>query len=210
MTSIEVRVESNAREAGAWIHRIRRQALPYATAVSLTKCARPVGAELGASIATYFKQRSKGLARAFTEKRAEKSDWPRPQAIVHLREWAEFMADHATGAERRPEKGARRMAVPTSLVKRTTTGRVRATQKPRRLRDKKGTVIREVGASTVIQIARGRRAKTKAGIFYTLHRRVKIKEVWPVERIAQEKFASIYPRIFRRELHQEVQKRRGR
>lgn len=204
MGSVDVKVTSDAGQVRDRLHSLRMRQLPFATAKSLTLAARPVAAELGASIGHHFKQRSRGLSRSWTFDRANKSDWPEPRAVLHLRSWAEFMADHALGATRRAERGASRMAVPTSLVRRTTTGRVRKSQKPTRLRNKKGTTVRRVGGSTVIQVKRGARAKVKAGIFYTLHRRVKIDQTWPVDRIAKAKLREVYRPIFRRELARAV------
>lgn len=200
MGSVEVKVTSTAGPVRARLRSLRRRQLPFATAKALTRSAKPVASELGSSIGDHFRQRSRGLSRAWTFDRANKSDWPRPVAVVHLRPWAEFMADHALGKVRRARRGGSRMAVPTSLVRRTKTGRVRKSQKPTRLREKKGTVVRRQGGSTVIQVKRGARAKVRAGIFYTLHSNVRIRKVWPVDAIAARKFRAVYRPIFRAEL----------
>lgn len=208
MAGLEVQIRSTAAKASERIRRLRLQQLPFSTAAALTKSAPPVTRALGLSIGQTFKQRSRGLSRAWTFDRALKSDWPTPRATLYLRRWAEFMADHATGGIRKAERGASRMAVPTSLVRRTSTGRVRKADKPRRLREKEGTVVRREGASTVIQIKRKDREKTRASIFYTLHSRVRIRKVWAVRDVAAREFGRVYPATFRAELERNVARAR--
>lgn len=196
MGTIKITVESSAAATSSWIRHIRKQQLPFATAVALTKSGNHVARESGAAIGDHFTVRKKMLRRSLVSTRANKKDWPKVQAIVHLKEWAEFMADHVTGETRRPQGGASRMAVPTSLVKRTRSGKVYKTHSPRHLRDKKGTTVTGINGTTVIKIRRGPRAKKRAGIFWTLHSRVKIKADWPVEDDASKSFSRHYRREF--------------
>jgi len=200
MSKFEIMVASTAEKVGSQLHALRKKQMPFATAAALTKTARHVSTDTGAAIGDHFKVRNKGLRKSFTFKRAEKKDWPKPRAIVHLKQRSEFMADHASGATRKSRDGSSRLAVPTTLVRRTATGRITKSKKPRAIRNRKKAVVEDVNGTTILRVRKGKRAKNQAGIFYTLHSRIKIRRTWPVEGDASTSFARRYPLEFDRAL----------
>jgi hypothetical protein len=190
--SFHVKVTTNASEVAAALGHFRRDQLPFATAVALTRTAESARDELRGTLGRYFKIRSKRVARGITFNPARKGDWPRQRAVVGTRD--EFMADHALGRQRKGR--GHRIAVPTRFVesKRTSTGKI-----PKRLKPgpviAAGGAIRE-GLDPRVERKLSRRSRPKIKITQTLHRRVKIPRHWPFVQVATFAARRTYRRHF--------------
>ena len=176
--SFSVQVESNLDDTSRWVRALATKELPFATAAALSDTARAATERLQDSLSETFTLRNRGLRRGIRWKRAEKRDWPRPYALVYVAPWAGFLALHATGGIKRPVRGAKTVAVPTSRVRRTSSGRVRKSDRP-------GTIMRratgEIGTirrTLVVRIRGGRRLSKRVGVYYTLKSQVMIKPKW--------------------------------
>ena len=178
--SFSVQVESNLDDASRWVRALATRELPFATAAALSDTARAATERLQDSLAETFTLRNRGLRRGIRWKRAEKRDWPRPYALVYVTPWAGFLALQATGGVKRPGRGAKTVAVPTSRVQRTSSGRVRKSDRPRQLlRRPTGDVVQS-DRSLVIRIMKGRRVGRREGDYYTLHKGVRLRPIWRV------------------------------
>ena len=200
-------VRTNAEGVAGRLRHLALSQLPFATAQALSDSARDLAPVAGATMEDAFDLRARSMTRiAFTSQRARKVDWPRPQAIVHLRPRFAFLEDHAVGKTRKA--GAHRIAVRTSLVRRTKTGKVRQRHKPRSIRDQKRGSVGRVGGSDVVRLAKGGRARIRAGIFYTLHKQVRIRPTWEPQDAVQQGFEAVFPMHFHRRLSRAIATRR--
>ncbi|MEK7766078.1 MAG: hypothetical protein AAB368_07545, partial [bacterium] len=204
----------NAAELAEALSAFAARQLPFATAVSLTRLAQGAQDELRKTLPSFFKVRGPRVGRGVTINRAEKRDWPRCKAEVGTRD--EFMARQVTGGEKRPEKGAARVAIPTRFVasQRTSAGAIPARLKPRVVRSRKGAwVTRETGSAQLflaVGQAKGVQARLRNAVLFLLRTRAKIRPRWPFVRVAGEKARKDYRAIFARELTAAAKSARAR
>lgn len=160
--------------------------LPFALAAALTDTAREARDVARERLGSHFKLRNRALVQAIHYLPASKRDKP-PKAEVVIRPWAEFLAQHAIGAQRRPQRRA--IAIPTRIVRRTASGRVPSSLKPRALGQRKGFDPREFEERARVVVHR----PGKLGIFYLLRHGVRIRATWPlvaeVHRAVRDRFA---------------------
>lgn len=149
-----------------------RQA-PFAIAATLTELAKGASVRVQRQLPKSFKVRNRGLKRAITYEGARKNDNP-PTSYVGVRQWAAFLRLQALGGTKRGKRG-HRIAVPTRLVKRTRSGRVRKADRPRTLRQHKALREDELDKGRIRVVRRS----AKRSIFFTLTSSVKIKARWP-------------------------------
>ncbi len=157
-----------------------------------------------------FTIRSRGLLRAVVSTRSTKRDRPL-EVTVGVRDDAKlgagFLADHVTGARRRA-RGGHRVAVPTSAIKRTGTGKIPKGKRPRNVLRKPKGFLEEDRRPPVIGERRGRGGRGKPSILFTLHDFVRIREVWAFERISRRAFDKRFPEAFRAEFLKAITTRR--
>lgn len=196
MAGIEVTVESNVlRPGGSRIFRaLQAQQLPFATAVSFTKTARFVQTAVQRDLYQRMTIRSPRVPKGIRATRAEKRDWPNVHAAVGSLD--DFMAQHATGAIKRA-RGASKVLVPTRAIKRTSTGRIRASQRPANLRAQGRTYVDD-GYVTLRPKAKGRQPRLRKLFLQVASAR--IPKSWPLDRVAAREAGRVYGPIFRREL----------
>ncbi len=207
--SFAIKAKSNALPLSREIRRAARDQMPFAVARALTLAGNDVARDVGARIERHMTVRSKGLKRALQSTRAQKRDWPRTQAVVHLRTWAEFLAIHVEGGIKRPQKGARNVAVPTRLVRHTKKGKVTKRHKPRQLIDAGGKFAAIGGESVVFRPATKRGKGKRVGIYYTLHRRVRIRATWRARADAANSVRRTYSGHLRASLDRALASRRA-
>ena len=184
--------------------RISKRQLPFATAAALTDTAKQAQDVVQGNLGRHFKLRNKGLKKAIAVKPADKRQ-ARIHSIVGVRPWAKFLRLHALGGRKKSEKG-HRVAIPTRIVQRTATGRIRKAQKPRRLRQRKGLSKRELAELQRIAVRGKRNAGVRitakgtstGGIFYLLRRSVRIRRTWPFQAEVVRTASANYLRNFRR------------
>lgn len=195
--SLDVVVSSNAPELRRVFREMARTQIPFATAVALTKLAQ-LGRDAGRTrLEAEFKVRSKRVPRGLSIERAEKRDWPNPKAIVGHRD--EFMLLHETGGFKKPQKGARRIAIPTRVVKRTTTGRIVKRHKPASLGSKLEERPGRFGAKR-LELTSRRARKDRRRILFLLRRRVRIEPRFRLRATVNGVAAAQYGPIFTRAL----------
>ena len=191
-----IEIDHNGPQVQRWLTELERKQIPFATAVALTRTARDVVEEEMKQLPQRFTIRKKSMIRrAIKSIRAEKRDWPMPSATVYVPEAFKFLADHEGGATRKGMAG-HRVAVPTRLVKRTASGRVRKAQKPGAIRRRKTGYVDEEQQ----QIRQRTTKKRRVGIFYLLRNKVQIQDRWGFAKIAESVADANYAEHFQREL----------
>lgn len=174
----QVAIRTNAADVVRFLRADLRRQLPFAIAFSLTKVAQDAQAEIRSKTDQAFKVRAKRRMRtAVAIHTASKRDHPRIRSRVGVRD--EFLVPHIRGGIKRPAKGARKLAIPTRIVTRTrtSTGKIRASMKPRKLFDT-GTA-----RATPDQIRRkrwrsGRLKRLGDAVLYLRRRRARIRKRW--------------------------------
>lgn len=178
--------ELELRVDGSAVARVRRSLelfatdqLPFALAAALTDTAREARDFARERLGSHFKLHNRQLGQAVHYLPASKRAHPIEAAVV-VRPWAGFLAEHAIGKVRRPARRA--IAVPTRIVRRTSTGRVPASLKPRALGARKG--FDPVAYRDLARIVVHRPGKL--GLFFFLKHSVKIRKDWPLrEEVAE-------------------------
>lgn len=180
--------------------------LPFALAAALSDTARTARDEVRERLPKFFTIRNRGVRSAIEYKSANKRD-PEPAALVHTQEWAGFLTLHAIGGTKRA-RGSR-VAVPTSIVKRTASGRVPKRFQPRPLRGRRG--LQESALPGGRLIVRGVRSVPRGlSIFYHLVRGAKIRKSWPLEDEVARVVARDMRSNFERRFDQALATRRAR
>lgn len=196
----QVRVDT--RELAAFSKRLEAWAdrqLPFATAAALTDTARSARGVLREGMPRFFKVRNRGVANAVNYKPADKHS-REPTALVHTEPWAEFLTLQVVGGIKRGTHG-NRVAVPTRIVRRTASGRVPKTLKPRPLRRRKGLEEGKLERGQIV--VRGvRTVPDGLSIFYHLVRGARIKARWPFEEEVAAVVARELGRNFEKRLDQ--------
>lgn len=195
---LHVRIEDNSREIAKAFGVLARDQLPFASAVTLTRLAMVGRDRVRQGMPSHFTLRNRRPQRGIQIERAEKRDWPFQKALVGTRD--AFMADHALGRVRRPQR-SRTLAIPTRFVvaQRTTTGKI-----PKRLRPP--SVLRRRGAFVKRRqiMASQRGAKRNLRIFHHLRSAVNIRKRWPMQREVQQIVQARHGVIFRAEMEKAV------
>lgn len=157
---------------------VRKNQVPFAAAVAMTRTAEDALAELKAGVKQRFKIRRSSLIdgkqstlRVIT---ASKKDWPHPWAGIGIVD--QWFARHEEGGVQKPDRGSS-FAVPTRVVaaQRTQGGKI-----PRYLRpgDKiKAETARRVKDLVIGQATRGRPKNSSLQgekVLYLLRRRVRL------------------------------------
>lgn len=172
--------------------------IPFATAFALTKTAQDARDHVREKLGASFRIRNKGLRNGISFLPARKRAKP-IEAFVHLRPWAEFLRYHALGGVKRA-RGSSRLAVPTSRVRRTTSGRIRKAYLPRVLRDRRDLAKLTLRREGQILLT----SKRRAGLYFTLKRSVRIKPRWPyfkqIEQTVARRLAVHFDRALTRAL----------
>jgi|LGVE01.1.fsa_nt_gb hypothetical protein len=141
---------------------------PFARALAATKLAYDARDDLRNELPTEFRLTSKWLQRGITVDKATKT---RPVAMVFSRD--DYMADHVTGAVRKPRKKA--IAVPTKQVRRTGKGKIGKANRPAALLKKRNVFIGDnsAGQPSIMQ-----RVGKRVRVLYGLRPNVSIKKNW--------------------------------
>lgn len=201
--TFKVELKSNARQLSKQLGELARRQLPFATAAALTDTALDARDRLRGTLDRYFTVRAKArMQRGISIQRAEKRHWPRPFALVGSRD--EFMVPHVTGGTKRPQRGAKTVTIPAKWIKRTATGRIPKSIKPRQLREKKGTVVTD---EEIKRRPPGARAKARTRglqVVYLRRRSVKIDDRWPFESLVRLATRTHYPVHFEAQLRDAV------
>lgn len=192
---------------------LRKRQLPFATAVALTRVAQDARDEIRSRMPEHFKIRNKRVLRGVTIERANKKDWPNPAAKVGTVD--DFMREQILGGEKKG-KGGHRVSVPTRLMvaRRTPSGSLRASDKPRQLRQKKDIAVVEDAIVRRFNAKRVQGTKLanlgETGRLFTLVERAQIPKRWPFEREAVASAQATYPEHFEREFGAAVKSARVR
>lgn len=208
MPKPEIAIRVDTREIQAAVRRfksIAQRQYPFAVARALTQTAKDASDAVGRQMGGSFKVRNRGIKRAVTFEAAKKRDTP-PTAFVGTRPWADFLTLHAEGGVRKP-KGAHRIAIPTRIVKRKSSGRVVQRFQPRTLRRRKGFQAEELEQERRIAV-RGKRLRSKLGIYFLVRRRVKIRKRWKFREQVQKSAALTFPGRFKASLRKAIESAR--
>lgn len=193
--SIELDIEVEMAAALDGLDAVARKQIPFAMSRTLTLLAQEAVSKKRSKMPSIFKIRSKRVVKGISMLRAEKSDWPLMEATVGSKDY--FMVLQETGGAKRAEKG-KHVAIPSKAVRRTTTGRVRASHKPKAILGKKTGSIGSGAGGLVI-----RRKPTKRNplsTMFLLRRRALVKPALGLLDTTEKVVESQYSRVFGREL----------
>jgi hypothetical protein len=194
-------IESNAPELVKAFGDIVNRQVPFAVAVALTRVAQDSRDEILGTLGEKFTLRNKRVRRGIQIQRAEKRDWPDSFALVGSRD--EFMVKHETGEDKKAEKGASRVAVPTRAVTLTSSGKVPKRQKPRTIRGKPNHFISD-DQTLFIRTKPKATTEGKAVPMFFLREKVEIDPVFGFEEQARTTTRRTYAAHFTRELEAAV------
>lgn len=165
--------------------------MPFAVALGLTRTAKKAQLAVQKSMAAEFSVRRKGLKNAIAVDNARKQDFPKAKARMGIRDDekfdASFLADHVTGAVRRP-KGHRHLVIPTSAVRRTTSGKLKKRDQPREILSKESGFKSE----GTIRRRAGKRAKDRRSIVHLLREKARYPKRWSYGEVAEREVARRY------------------
>ena len=211
--SLTIRVKSTAPDLARAFGDLARRQLPYATAVALTRTASDARDAFQARVGAIFQARSKAFQKGASTRqgvstyvRAEKRDWPHTHALIGIKPWAGFLVLHEKGGLKRPQRGARHLAIPIiGPIKRTSTGKIPAPKKPRRVRSEGGYV-----AGATIRKRQGRGRNRKSVALYILKAKARIRPILKLEGTVRRTAERRYPGHFRREFEVAIESARAR
>lgn len=190
MPKLRSAITTNADEVSRAFLFLKRDQVPFATAVALTRVAQQARLAVQAQMGQTFKLRNPRVVKGVRINAAKKRDRPIRSEVGIL---DQFMADHALGVIRKATK-ARRLAIPTKFAasKRTRGGKIRASMKPRRVLSRKGARVEGEGNRATILRGRGRGGGGKLLRMFLLRSRVKIAKSWPFQQQVLRKAQANY------------------
>lgn len=190
---IGLRFRTNFRELEEWLGQLATKQVPFATAKALTRTAQDARDAVRDELPKRFQIRSGWVAGGIRIVPASKSDWPRAVAWVGSRD--PFMELQETGGVKRPAKGARNLAIPTSATtsKRTSGGRIPAARKPRALLEKRGVYV----SGKAIRRRKGRRSSSSSETLYLLRPAATLKARFGFQDTVEKTVARVYAPRFR-------------
>lgn len=168
MTNDTFNIDFDATALVEQLNSLQVREWPFARAMAATKLAYDARDDLREELPAKFRLTSKWLQRGITVDKATKS---RPVAMVFSRD--EYMADHVTGALRKPRKKA--IAVPTKQVKRTGKGKIGKANRPAALLAKRNVFIKSRSDDLSFIV---RRTGKALRVLYKLQPQVGIKKTW--------------------------------
>jgi len=181
--TFHVKVQTNTPWVRLAISDVARRQMPFAMAHALTMTAGFARDDVRDNVVRKFTIRNQSLLRSakggFLAQRAEKKDWPNPQAAVFTR--MNFWKLHETGGQKRPERGAKRVAIPTKFTIRKgrrggggkKAGSMKPSFKPKAIRKRKTARIE--GDELRAKVTSGNARRLRFPIFYLLKPSVRIK-----------------------------------
>lgn len=181
-----------AKTTEAWA----RDQLPFATAAALTDTAKAAAAHVRDGLTEHFTVRNLGFRNAVQYQAADKRARP-IMAKVGTAEWAEFLTLHALGGVKRA-RGGHRVAVPTTAVKRTASGRIPKRLKPRTLRESKRLARGVLERRGLIALEIGKKLR----VFFTLVDAARIRKRWPLGEEVSETVGARLGEFFAKRLAQ--------
>lgn len=195
---LAITVKTNADQVARTLRTIGRRQLPFAAAAALSRTANRARDAVRKNMDRSFTVRSSRVRTGVRSHPASKRDWPHSTAYVGVLD--DWLAIHATGGIKKPERG-RYLAIRTKAVRLTKSGRVRASQRPRRITARPGGRIHGSSGEGRITLTnrRAQGAAKKGGItFFNLRRRAKIRKSWPFVREVRAVVVRTFPREFHR------------
>ncbi len=203
---MNIQILSNAKQVNKALTSLAYKQLPFATAVALTKTAAQSARIAKEDMGHRFQLRNKWTQKGVQIERAEKRDWPNIQAAVGIDRKRAYIADHEEGRIRRGQRG-HRLAVPSSNVRRTKTGKIPKAKTVRAIREKGGFIPK--GSRTVF-IRRGRGRKRRMLPLHYLGPSIRIKRGLGFVRVVTQEVQRRYHRTFKRELDKAVASAKAR
>lgn len=181
-----------AKTTDAWA----RDQLPFATAAALTDTAKAATAHVRDGLAEHFTVRNLGFRNAVQYQAADKRAHP-IEARVGTAEWASFLTLQALGGTKKAI-GGHRVAVPTSAIKRTASGRIPKRLKPRVLRQSKRLAVGVLEKRGLIALQAGRTLR----VLFTLVASARIPKRWPLGEEVSDTVAARLGEFFAKRLAQ--------
>lgn len=208
--TLDVSIESNARQIASIIGGLAHDQIPYATARALTDLAftgmRAAKSDLEKSLTI----RNRFSQAGIQVNKADKRDKP-ITAEVGIEERRAYLIDHILGRTRKPKESPFQAIPQTDVVKRTKTGKIRGRQRPKAMLDRVDTNSRR-SAYTYRLMKRGdaeallrwEKGRDEPVVVYWFEKSVKIDREFKMDEVVQDAVAGDYERTFIRRLEQAV------
>jgi len=209
MAEFDVTITTAMRELGVQLDRVIAKQLPFATALAMTRSARDARDQARKDHAKRFaRARAKGFAKfSIRATRAEKRDWPNVTASVGSIH--DFMVRQETGGTKRAT-GSGEIAIPTSLIRRTTRGSVSKAQRPSKVLKRKAvTRLSTAKGHSIVRKPSKRARSGHLSLLYLQRKSVTVKEAKPtLHESIQKGFAKAYKRRFPAALNESIKTRK--
>lgn len=203
---VVIKLETNASDVSRAFGHLAYREVPYATARALNATAGDVRDAGRAEMRRVFTIRSQRVPQAVRLQNARKQDRPIRAYVGLLSPEDAFLAPHALGAWKKPRPGARRLAIPTALVKRGGSGKVPLRQKPGSLLSpqgkRRGYFVPEDERTIEQRPPNGKRSlrlrQLGTATWYLLRARAYIRKDWDLETVARREAGRVYQPHFNR------------
>lgn len=194
---VGIRVRTNFAEAIDWLNMMATRQVPFATAKALTMTARDVRDTVRSDLPQHFHLRGPGLANGLRIVSASKADWPHCKAQAGS--ILDFMELQETGGTKRPQKGAKNIAIPTKATdnRRSSGGRLPVKAKPRALLDMKSVFVGDHVIRKRLRKVGGKQRGTPTLALFLLRRETTIKPRFEFRKTAEGVVGKVYAKNFR-------------
>ena len=186
-----IEITVNTRQFTRWLTDVERRQVPFATAQALTATAFAVRRQVvERTFPAAFKLRNRRFPRVAI--RVAKATKRSLSASVFDRLGRDYLKLHATGGTKRPRGG--RLAVPTTRIRRTKSGRIPKGQTPTAVRGRKNAVVAPVNGG---KQGIWRRRRGRLELLYTLQPSARIRKRLRFFEDANAVVTRQFPRRFR-------------
>lgn len=202
---VQISIRTTARDLARALGDLTAREIPFVSAVTLTRVAQRAASYQRSAMQRSFDVRSQRVLKGIRIRSASKRDWPNQSAQVGTLD--EFIAQHELGGEKRPRKGAKRIAVPVrQVVPKGAGGGITRAKRPRALRQ--AGKVTEVEQALRGRKGRGKKAPLRA--FYWLRPSVRLKPRLGMRSNVRHVLEREHDRIFAHELDRAMRKTAAR
>jgi len=189
---VQLKVKIQTKGVLKFLERLHRKQLPFATASTLNETIFAVRKQIVGSTwnQAFDVKNTRAATAAFRIRKASKR---RLAASIYDRLGRSSLALHASGGTKRPRGG--RLAIPTSNIKRTATGKISKSKRPQGL---KNSFVADLNGRGLGVWQRYGRKGSKLRLMYDLERTARIRKRFKFYEDAEKVALRVYPKAFER------------
>lgn len=173
--ALAVEIQVNSKQLDRFLEELKERELPFTTSLALNLTGKKAVEAIREELPSRFTIRNQGLAKRFgfnfIPKAEVRRQWPHLKVEVGTLD--EFWIPHEEGGPKKP-RGVARFAIPTAAVRRTKTGIIRKSHRPKALGDKASVVKLSDGKPALVLKRKLRGVDSR--VAYLLRRQVQIKK----------------------------------